>query len=132
VQAVFKEILTTNHATPLWWLASCGYTQDWETAVSLIGSNDLPLWQSYIAGLNPNDPDSQLGLSMLSFAAGQPVVLQWQTVTGRLYTVLTSTNAFTGFRAIPSAVDLPASIASLTNASDPVPARFYRLEVRLP
>ena len=63
VLAVFEEILTSEHPTPYWWLASHGYTNDFETAVNSVGLNGLLLWQSYIAGLNPNDPTSQLQLS---------------------------------------------------------------------
>jgi hypothetical protein len=59
IQALFAEIATTNHATPYWWLASNGYTQNFETAELLLGANKLPLWQSYVAGLSPNDPESQ-------------------------------------------------------------------------
>ena len=70
VQAVFSEILTTNHPTPFWWLASVGYTQNLESAVSGLGDNGFPLWQSYIAGLDPSDPSSQLRLSFQPVGGG--------------------------------------------------------------
>jgi hypothetical protein len=132
VQAVFEEILTLNHPTPLWWLASCGHTQDWETAVSLVGSNGLPLWQSYVAGLDPNDPDSQLRLSIMPSTTEQALVLQWTSVSNRLYTVEASTNGFNGFHPIPSAVDLPGATAVLTDLPAAAQSCFYRLQVRLP
>ncbi len=132
VQAVFAELLTTNHPTPYWWLASHGYTQNPEAAVLTLGSNDMSLWQSYIAGLNPNDPNSQLLLTLAPAATSNALALSWNTVTGRLYTVWSSSNPTAGFTPIPSAIDLPASINGLTNAMGPAGAMFYRLEVRLP
>ena len=64
VQAIFGEMLTTNHPTPYWWLASYGVTNNFETGSNLRGANGMPLWQAYTAGLNPNDPNSQLRMSM--------------------------------------------------------------------
>ena len=84
LQAVFSEILTTNHPTPWWWLASYGYTTSFETAVTTIGSNGIPLCQSYIAGLNPNDPNSQLRLSVAPGASSYGLVLNWTAFFGAL------------------------------------------------
>ncbi len=132
LQAVFEEILTTNHPTPLWWLAAHGYRQNFETAVLNIGSNGFALWQSSIAGLNPNDPTSQLKLSVTS-GDGESVILNWNAVTGRLYTVWFSTNGLESFTPINGAADLPASITGITNGPiNATPATFYRLEVRKP
>jgi hypothetical protein len=133
VQAVFAEILTTEHATALWWLAAQGYTNSFETAVDSIGANGLPLWQSYIAGLNPNDPASQLRVSGKPSANGTGYILNWNTVPDRLYTILSSTNLQTGFAPLPGATDLPATIQSFTNTLDgAAPGQFYRIDVRKP
>lgn len=132
-QAVFAEILTTENPTPLWWLAAQGYTNNFETAVDTIGANGLPLWQSYIAGLNPNDPASQLRVSGKPSSNGAGYVLNWNTVTDRLYTILSSTNLQTGFAPLPGATDLPATVQSFTNILDGVtPGQFYRIDVRKP
>ena len=75
VQANFAEVFTTNHPTPHWWLAQYGYTNDLENTVTQIGANGFALWQSYIAGLDPNDPGSQLRLHLeLSAHAPEPVL----------------------------------------------------------
>jgi hypothetical protein len=130
IQAVFGERLTTNHPTPLWWLASYGYTQNPESAVTNLGSNGFPLWQSYIAGLNPNDPDSQLRL-FVSPGSGNSVVLHWNAVTGRVYTVWSSTNSMSAFAPITNAANLPATITGITNGPISSSAQMlYRLEVR--
>lgn len=132
LQAVFAEILTTNHPTPWWWLAANGYSQNFESAITTMGSNGMPLWQSYIAGLNPNDPNSQLRLS-LSPGIGNTVVLHWDSVTGRVYTVWSSPDPLGAFSPIPSAIDLPASITGFTNVvGSSSSAMYYRLEVEKP
>lgn len=129
VMANFAELLTTNHPTPLWWLASLGYTNDFESAADVLGANDLPLWQSHVAGLDPTNPSSQLRLEIEGV---EPVVLGWQPVTGRFYSLSLATNELQSFRALPGAVDLPWPIDRFTNAVADQPAAFYRLEVRKP
>ena len=133
VQAVFAEIVTTNHPTPYWWLASYGYTQNFETVVTNLGGNKMPLWQSYVAGLNPNDPASQLRLSLTPGSNGASVVLNWVSVTGRVYTVSSSTNLSTGFLTLANATNLPFPVNRITNAVGPSsPMKLYRLEVQKP
>jgi hypothetical protein len=130
VQAVFAEVLTTNYPTPLWWLASHGYT-NFESAVAQLGANNMPLWQSYIAGLDPNNPNDQLRLTIRPSITGNVHVLQWTTAIDRTYTVLESTNAVVGFAPLPGAAQLPWTINSITNIAVK-PENFYRLEVRKP
>ena len=133
LQANFGEIFTTNHPTPLWWLASHGYTNDFETVVTNVGPNGMALWQSYIAGLNPNDPSSQLRLNLDVSANAAERVLQWNTVSGRVYSVWCSTNLLTGFAPLSGATNLPWTVQTITNAVEPALASaFYRLEVRKP
>lgn len=133
LQAVFAEILTTNHPTPQWWLASYGYAQNLESAVTMRGSNGIPVWQSYIAGLNPNDPDSQLRLTLAPAADGNHVALHWDAVSDRVYSVFSSTDPLGVFAPVPSAANLPATVTGFTNTINPASAQmFFRLEVRKP
>jgi hypothetical protein len=131
VRAEFKEILTTNFATPYWWLASYGYTNNWEIAVTNLGSNGQPLWQSYLAGLNPNDPESQFRLTGQLGADGVSHLLQWNAMTGRVYTIWSATNFLAGFFPLPGATNLPGPIQSFTNVLNGAPPdQFYRIEVQ--
>ena len=132
LQAVFAAKLTTNHPTPYWWLASYGYL-GFENAVNATGANGFPLWQSYLAGLNPNDPNNQLKLSLSEGVSGAPNVLNWNTVTGRVYTLWFSTNLAAGFSRVPAASNLPATTRSFTQTLTPAPrAAFYRIEAIRP
>jgi hypothetical protein len=130
LQAQFGEIVTTNHAIPYWWLAANGYTQDMENAELLIGLNGMAVWESYVAGLNPNDPSSQLRIRLEREISATNPVLRWNTVTGRVYSVLQSTNISSGFSIIAS--NLPATIQSFTNPAISSSATFYRLKITKP
>ncbi len=130
VEAVFREILTTNSPTPIAWLVENGYANDFENVVNALGANGIPLWQSYVAGLNPNDPNDQLRLALAQTSSGD--VLKWKTVEGRVYTLLSSTNLSQGFTPVTGAIDLSATTQSFTNTASGIAARFYRIEVRKP
>jgi hypothetical protein len=131
--AGFSEILTTNYPTPHWWLASYGYTNDFESAVTEVGVNGHALWQSYLAGLEPTNAASRLWLSGLLAADGSSLVFNWNTVTGRVYSLWGSAFVDSGFAPLPAATDLPWTVTSFTNALDAGTAgQFYRLEVRKP
>jgi hypothetical protein len=131
IQAVFRELLTTNYSIPYSWLAAHGYASNFETAVMATGANGLPLWQSYQAGLNPNDPASQLRLSLTRGANGTANVLNWNTVSGRVYSLWWSTNLANGFVPLPGATNLPATTQSFTHTlSSGTRAAFYRLAAR--
>jgi hypothetical protein len=130
IGAIFAELITTDHATPYWWLASYGFTNNFETAARLLGANGLPLWQSYLAGLNPTDASSQLRLAV-SRIGPNTNVLSWNATTGRVYTLWWSTDATGLFTRVPGASNLTASVTRLTNA--PGSSRtFYRIEVQKP
>jgi hypothetical protein len=124
VVARFGEVLTTNHPTPLWWLASFGVTGDFETAVVQTGANGLALWESYVAGLAPTNADSVLSI-VVSVRADGLAVLVWPSVSGRVYTVSATTNLIEPFLPSPGAIRLPWSSNTHTAAA---PA-FFRIEV---
>ncbi|MEY4385849.1 MAG: hypothetical protein RLY20_1132, partial [Verrucomicrobiota bacterium] len=132
-QAVFAEIITTNHPTPIWWLASNGYSNDFENAVMLVGANGHPLWQSYVAGLDPNNPASQLQLAVAPTSDGAHLAFGWNTVTGRVYSIWSSTNLPINFSRLAGATNLPWTVQGFTNSIDfNMPGQFFLLEVQKP
>jgi hypothetical protein len=130
LQATFAELLGLAHSTPYTWLVAQGYTNNLATVELTNGANGLPLWQSYIAGLNPNDPASTLKVAVERGTSGRPV-LRWNTATGRLYTLFQSTNVLNGFAPISGASNLPASTTAWTNGVSTSPTTFYRLAVQM-
>ncbi len=130
IEAVFAEIVTADHTVPYWWLAQHDSTSDFESTQNVLGSNGLPLWQSYIAGLDPANPGSQLRLSVELGTGATEHILRWNSVTGRVYTVLQTTDLSVEFTPLPGASQLPVHIRSFTNRNTGL--LFYRLEVRKP
>lgn len=130
VEAVFREALTTNSPTPLWWLAAHGFGTNPEAAVTQIGSNGMPVWQSYVAGLDPNNPDDQLRIGLQRQLNAD--VLSWNTVTGRAYTIHSGPDVAGPMTPVSGAANLPAGTKSFTNAAPTSEMRFYRLEVKKP
>jgi hypothetical protein len=133
VQSVFREILTTNYPTPHWWLAEYGYTNDQESAVTQIGLNGMALWESYIAGLIPTDPESRFLLGAALSGDGQDYVLSWNTASGRLYNLYYTTNLFEMFTPLSDGTNLPWTVQAFTNSLETTPrVHFYRIDVRRP
>jgi len=131
VVAVFGEQLTSNYPTPLWWLLAHGYTNDFETAVTVIGANGLPVWQSYVAGLDPNDPQSTPRLEAVHEPGHDEVVLRWTTVPGRLYTLWRAPGLDMPFEVVSDAVDLPSTVTAYTNRLSTMPgSSLFRLGIR--
>lgn len=132
-QAGFAEIRTTNFPTPHAWLAANGYTNDFESAVLAVGANGYPVWQSYVAGLDPNNPASQLLLAVSPAGDGTHLVFAWNTVTGRVYSVWSSANLPLGFTPLAGLTNLPWTVTAATNAMDASgTGQFFRLEVQKP
>lgn len=130
--AEFREIVTSGHSTPFWWLATQGHTNDFENAELAAGANGLPLWQSYVAGLNPSDPASQFRLSITAGDSPGTWKLQWNPVANRVYTVLQSTDLGATFSPVPAASGLPSTVDTVTVSGPPAsPLLFFQVNVEL-
>ena len=68
------------HGTPIPWLRSYGFTSDYEAAeLSDPNTNGMPVWQEYIAGLDPLDTNSTLDV-WPAFTAGETPQILFSTV----------------------------------------------------
>jgi len=91
----------TDAAVPVEWLGLYGCVDEDSTPASLqaimaqVGENGHPLWQSWVAGLNPLVPDSQLQAD-IAIVDGEPVVTWTPDLSGvepkRHYTTMGKTN----------------------------------------
>ncbi len=130
VTAHFAETVAAAQPVPYAWLAGQGYT-NFEAAVMETGLNGIPVWQSYVAGLDPNDPGSQYLIEGGSAAGGGGFTIRWTTIPDRLYTVFVSTNLAAGFAPLAGASNLPPSTTSFTDSQGGARQRFYRVGVAL-
>jgi hypothetical protein len=81
--------------------------------------------QEYIAGLNPNVAD---GLTISNFTTGAENEFEWNTASGRIYSVYWSSNLPGGFTLMQSNLTSGAYTDSIHSAEA---QGFYRLEVEL-
>jgi len=80
------------HGTPIPWLLAYGFPTNNPAATELIiATNGLPLWQSYLAGLNPTNINSQFNV-WTAFVPGQMPQIAFSTVATRTYRVETATS----------------------------------------
>ncbi|MBI9021247.1 MAG: hypothetical protein JEZ10_08355 [Verrucomicrobia bacterium] len=114
---------------PDWWEALYygGVTNANAVATAANGVNTV--LEAYIAGLDPTDPDAVFLISDLGPLLSENI-LQWQDVSGRVYTIYWSSNLLSGFEVAPLASNITSGAFTDTvhNADD---AAFYRLEVQL-
>ena len=91
----------TDAAVPIEWLGQYGYVDEDATPATLQavlkqkGDNGVPLWESWVAGFDPWDPDSQL-TAEIQMVDGEPVVSWSPDMSAaepkRHYTVMGKTN----------------------------------------
>ncbi len=134
VQAVFAEIVTTNHATPYWWLAANGWTNNFEAAESAVGDNGLQLWESFVAGLDPHNAGDVFEVTNhASGLSSGGFVVQWPAMTGHVYSVCWTPNLATGFQELPGATNIVWPQESFTDTLHGANAEgVYQVRVRLP
>ncbi|MBP7829188.1 MAG: lamin tail domain-containing protein [Kiritimatiellae bacterium] len=91
----------------------------------------MPDESELLAGTNPNDGGSYLGLSGPRHGpAPGAFLLSWSSATGQRYRVQHSTNLFEGFTDTPF-TNLPADppLNTVTDAVEGVAGRFYRIRL---
>ena len=96
------------HNVPEWWLASFGWTSDFDNAA--LGDQDgdtMLTWQEHVANTIPTNRNSLLRMETRTASTFGPAVIAWSSATGKLYDVEMRTNALTGGWA-PYATNLAA------------------------
>jgi hypothetical protein len=74
------------HGTPIPWLIFYGFTNNFAAAeLSDPNTNGLPVWQEYIAGLNPRDPNSRFSVEIINAPPAAPPQIIFSTVADRTY-----------------------------------------------
>ncbi len=108
-----------------------GIADDWERQH---GGNQNPdrvcsngvntLLQAYVAGLDPNDPESKFTTTV----SGQ--TLRWNAASGRVYAVYYSTNLLDGFQ--PLETNIPWTAGCFTDSVHNAHGQlFYKIDVKL-
>jgi hypothetical protein len=129
---------TTSTPVPVphaWLRTHFGEDIDYEQVAQQTAANDMPVWQTYVAGLDPADPESQLRIQTTHADAATGPTLLWQgtSVSNRVYSVYWTTNLHTPM--IPLQTAIPSTYPNtnaFTHSPPPLtPAAFYRIDVRI-
>jgi hypothetical protein len=79
------------HGTPVPWLLYYGFKTNNLAATELIVTNGMPVWQQYVAGLNPTNSASRFAV-WPAFGPGQTPQIMFSTIMGRTYRLDTATS----------------------------------------
>ena len=133
---------TDGDTMPDGWEATHGLDALGDDALADTDGDGAPNRSEWIAGTHPGDGNDVLR-AVFSATYGDvpgsnapaPLVVEWQSVTGRLYSLRTATNLLTGaWMGVPGITDESGtgSTMSYTNPAAGGPVRLYRVRVRKP
>ncbi|HWD91580.1 MAG TPA: putative Ig domain-containing protein, partial [Verrucomicrobiae bacterium] len=125
--------LPPPHGTPIPWLMSYGFTNDFADAELLnTNGNGFSVWQDYFAGLNPLDGNSTFAVQMAP--AQIPPQIIFNTVVGRSYQIEWATDLngpWTVLRGDIAGTGANVTFNDLRDLSQ-VGGMFYRVAVESP
>jgi len=131
--AVFTANLATNR-TPEWWLAGYyGHTNDFDAlALSDTDGDGMAAWQEHEAGTSPIDGGDVLRISEAAARTDTgDFLIRWNTVSGRLYSVYSTTNLLTPW--VTNLFRSPGDGLPKTYTNTPAPGgHFFRIGVGQP
>ena len=116
---------------PDWWrLVQFGTVSNLLSAANLDPDGDgASNWQEYVAGTNPNDPNSVLQLTTPAPSGNYSV--QWPSIVGKNYTLECSTSLFsTNWTVIATNILGTGQPIQFTDPAPQGQARFYRALVQ--
>lgn len=130
-QAPSPPIAVTSHGTPVSWLASYGWTNDFEMAASADTDGDgMAAWQEYVAGTSPVDPASVLKVAAEQTGHSE-VRLSWPSATDRLYTVwAASVPGSSDFVLLTNNLAATPPVNTFIDVNQTAISRFYRIQVQ--
>jgi len=89
-------------------------------------------WQEYVADTHPQDEHDYFCISTTLVDRTNGFIISWPSVSNRVYTMVTVSNAVYGFTNDPSFTNVPGTGKSMSYTNDrPEGSWFYRLIVKL-
>ena len=121
----------TPQGTPHWWLASHGWTNNFEgAALADVDGDGAPAWEEFVAGTSPVDARSALKVTCVKPPASG-AVLRWPSTATRTYSVYRSTNLALGtFTLLTNGLSATPPTNDFVDSTGDAGPRFYRIGVR--
>lgn len=120
--------------TPEWWLAKYGWTSNFGAWETLDADGDgLSAWQEYVADTDPTNAVS--GFAIASMSNALPPCVFFNSSTGRLYTLIATTNLASGSWSDVSGAGPRLGTGgtdALRDTNSPPSRAFYKVRVNLP
>lgn len=133
VNFITLDALPPPHGTPIPWLMSYGFTNNFAGAELLDpNGNGLAVWQDYLAGLNPLDTNSTF---VVQLAPGPtPPQIIFNTVVGRAYRIEWATDLNGPWTVLRDGITGTGANITFTDLRDlsQVDGMFYRVAVEGP
>lgn len=128
IEALFVENLVTN-GTPEWWLASYGWTNNFDVAATNDADIDgMATWEEWVSLTDPTNRSDVFEINAVGSAPGSHVV-SWTSRAGRYYDVAWFTNFTSEAGMLSNNIVYPQnSYTDTVNASKAL--IFYRVRVR--
>lgn len=132
IMAIFVQS-TTTRGTPLAWLLSHSLTNDTpdEEDMKDMDLDGMLAWQEWVANTDPTNGESLLEITDASVSGTTNYIVQWAGMSGRLYSLLRSTNLINGFSRIASNLPPVTPMNVYTDKFNGTPA-YYRIGVKTP
>ena len=121
------------HGTPIPWLMSYGFTNNFDTAELLSpNGNGLSVWQDYLAGLNPTNANSTFGVQLAPVQSPPQII--FNTVIGRNYRIEWSTGLSGPWTVLRDGITGTGADVTFTDLRDlsHTTGMFYRVAVEGP
>ncbi|MBU0677273.1 MAG: DUF11 domain-containing protein [Verrucomicrobia bacterium] len=124
LQADFAERLAV-YDTPHWWLATHGWTSDFDNAATADVDNDgHQAWQEFRAKTGPTDSSSVLRITGQTGSK-----IRWSSESNVTYIIHKSTNQFSSFTTVESGISATPSENVFTDGVQGAESAIYWIEV---
>jgi hypothetical protein len=130
IAAVFIANITTN-GVPEYWLASYGWTNNFDAASLTDTDGDgLSAWKEYKAGTDPTNSASVLRIKSAPIVTNSGIRIVWSSVTGKMYRIERSTNLLsTSWFVCASNISATPPENTSTQNLDSLRSAFYKIRL---
>lgn len=135
VSVTYEALQSTSNDTPYTWLDSYGLVDGGDYAAADMADSDsdsLLNWQEYLCGTDPTNANSVLTINSIESVSSDAYEVNWQSVPGKSYNLLTSSDLLSGAWAT-NASGMTAASGDETSTTQTVSsaAAYFQIELDL-